>query len=310
MKALRLSPMPRSRIARLYPPCVRPLLRGVALAERPRSARAGSMPHSPIPARICPVCGAGLDVRKMQITVSVRLPAPSGGEPQVESQTFGSGQRSREARGSALRRKALAPAQPSIASDESYIDKPSRERVDRRGCGKSDPAARIQIPTIGGRGSIGDVRRHAGQAFPSARPPPHEDPAWRNPACPRLASILPVHFFHKAAHGMDERGQFPPFGDRVCGVEAVLAGIGITDRRAGRPAPVHPAAGVRHRWRPTGRPGPRPRPAAWAQVHSQVLGQSALQGVVPMYSSDPHPPVARWSRPRPARPHGCGHARP
>ena len=171
MKALRLSPMPRSRIARLYPPCVRPLLRGVALAERPRSARAGSMPHSPIPARICPVCGAGLDVRKMQITVSVRLPAPSGGEPQVESQTFGSGQRSREARGSALRRKALAPAQPSIASDESYIDKPSRERVDRRGCGKSDPAARIQIPTIGGRGSIGDVRRHAGQAFPSAPPP-------------------------------------------------------------------------------------------------------------------------------------------
>ena len=39
----------------------------------------------------------------------------------------------------------------------------------------------------------------------------------------RLASILPVHFFHKAAHGSDERGQFPPFGDGVCGVEAMLA---------------------------------------------------------------------------------------
>ena len=52
----------------------------------------------------------------------------------------------------------------------------------------------------------------------------------------------------------------------------------------------------RHRGRPARRTGPRPRPAAWAQVH----GQSALHGVVPPICSDP--PVAQWTRPRPARP--------
>ena len=85
----------------------------------------------------------------------------------------------------------------------------------------------------------------------------------------RLASILPVHFFHKAAHGSDERGQFPPFGDGVCGVEGMLARIGVTFRRARRCSAVHPAAAVRHRGLAARRTGPRPRPAAWAQVHGQ-----------------------------------------
>jgi hypothetical protein len=50
---------------------------------------------------------------------------------------------------------------------------------------------------------------------------------------------------------------------------------------------VHPAAGVRHRWRPARAPASRPGTASRAAVH----GQSALHGVDPPISRDPHPPA-------------------
>ena len=53
--------------------------------------REGVCHTAPFPARKSLVCDVGLDVHRMQVTVSVRLRPPSGGEPQVETQTFGPG---------------------------------------------------------------------------------------------------------------------------------------------------------------------------------------------------------------------------
>ena len=137
MKALRLSPMPRSRIARLIP---RAFGRCLEESRWPngRAAHARGVCHTPRFPLEYALSAAQAYGRKMQITVS--------------------------------------------------------ERVDRRGCGKSDPAARIQIPTIGGRGSIGDVRRHAGQALLQRAPRMRITPGGTLPArgwpqsCPSTSS--------------------------------------------------------------------------------------------------------------------------
>jgi hypothetical protein len=50
---------------------------------------------------------------------------------------------------------------------------------------------------------------------------------------PTRGSILPVHLLYEPAHRTQERRQLPPLGDRLGGKEAVLAGIGVTDRCTG-----------------------------------------------------------------------------
>ena len=83
-------------------------------------------------------------------------------------------------------------------------------------------------------------------------------------------------------------------------------GVPVTLRRARRQAAVQPAAAVRHRRRPAPAPAPSPRAASRAAVH----GQSAMHGVDPLISVDPHPPESRPRRPPPARRDGRGRAPP
>ena len=70
--------------------------------------------------------------------------------------------------------------------------------------------------------------------------------AGRNRSVPYRPSFLSVHLFYKPAHRAHQRRQFPPFNDRLGGIETMLTRIAIIDSRAGRPAPEYPAAAGHH----------------------------------------------------------------
>ena len=90
---------------------------------------------------------------------------------------------------------------------------------------------------------------------------------------------------HRSNQGRD----CAPVGNRICRVAPMPESVPITPRCSRRLSAVHPAAPVRHRRRPARAPSPCPRSTSGAAVH----GQSALHGIDPPISVDPHPPGAR-----------------
>ena len=115
-----------------------------------------------------------------------------------------------------------------------------------------------------------------------------------------------VHLFHKSPRLPQHVRNFAPARDGFSRIVSVLESILVTLGGAwGEPA-VHPAAAVRHRWRPAPAPAPCPRSTSRAAVH----GQFASHGVVPPISLHPLPPGSRPCPPPPARQHAHGRAQP
>jgi hypothetical protein len=101
----------------------------------------------------------------------------------------------------------------------------------------------------------------------------------------KAGSFIAIDHPDKALHIAQQGGELPPFGYGLGSVAPMPQGVAIALRCTGRRSAVHPAASVRHRGRPAGRPGPRPSSATRAQVYMQF----AVHGVVPPISNESSP---------------------